>query len=103
MVELQLQHVLDDLESCEVWNWPEIDRAEAAYVQYEKSAASNLSDLVADCEFLSESEIRNHVSEIHRFLGALPGLAYNRIKRVVESTAPKQLPKISSPRPDDIA
>jgi hypothetical protein len=103
MVELQLQHVLDDLESCEDWNWPEIERSESAYAQYEKSAAANLSDLVANCEFLSEAEIRTHISEIHRFLGALPGQAYERIKRAVESTEPKLLPKSHSPRPNDIA
>jgi hypothetical protein len=103
MVELQLQHVLDDLASCEYWIWEEVARAESAYAHYEKSAAASLSDLVADCEFLSEAEIRTHISEIHRFLGALPGLAYERIKRAVESTEPKLLPKSHSPRPNDIA
>ena len=103
IVELQLQYVLDDLDALECWTWAEIDQAEAAYAIFEKSAATKLSELVAGCKSDSKVEIRNHINEIQCFLGALPGLAYDKIKREVELKEPELLPKSSSPRPNDIA
>ncbi len=101
-VELQLQHVFADLANCEYWTWSEVYQGEAAYAEYEELAAKRLTDLLTDCKFLTPSEMRHHMGEIHRFLGELPGLAYRRIKRVVAAT-PLMLPYHTTPRPNDIA
>lgn len=102
MVELQTRHVLSDVSFKEAWTRTQCDEGEIAYHTYVSKAAAKLAELVVDYTHLDQREIRHHTNEIHRFLGGLSGLAYQKIKRVV-ATNTTTSQHSQTPRPNDIA